>query len=284
MNANENANPPLLEVTDLVVEYGTGRQRNRAVDTVSLQIHPGETLGLVGESGSGKSTIGQAILGLVPTTSGSIHYDGRQIAGVGRRARRGLTGELQVIFQDPYSSLDPTKTIGYTLREPLRVHRPHERQSHSASIEAMLTRVGLNADAASRYPSQFSGGQRQRIAIARALIVSPRLVICDEPVSALDLSIQAEVMNLMAELQRELALSYLFISHDLSVVRHISDRVVVLKGGQIMEQGDATQIYESAQHPYTRALLAAAPVPDPDEQRARNEARLRAAAAQPTQV
>lgn len=278
-----NAAPgPILEVGDLEVEYRNGRRRNRAVDRVSLHIGAGETLGLVGESGSGKTTIGMTILGLVQPTGGNIRFDGREIAGVSRADRRALTADLQVVFQDPYSSLDPTKTIGYTLTEPLRVHRRADKASHQETVKAMLTRVGLTPDAAQRYPAHFSGGQRQRIAIARALIVSPRLVICDEPVSALDLSIQAEVMNLLAGLQRDLGLSLLFISHDLTVVRHISDRVVVLKGGQVVEQGDAETIYDCPQHPYTKTLLAAAPVPDPGEQRARNETRMQLATNQLT--
>lgn len=269
----------LLEVDKLTVEYRNGRHVNRAVNNVSFSIRKGETLGLVGESGSGKTTIGRAILGLAPVTSGSIHFEGLEISSLKRSQRRFFSERLQVIFQDPYSSLDPTKTIGYTLAEPILRHQPGKSATVRSRVDAMLNRVGLPQDAASRYPAQFSGGQRQRIAIARALIVSPQLVVCDEPVSALDLSIQAEVMNLMAGLQQDMALSFLFISHDLTVVRHISDRVVVLREGQIVEQGSADQVYESPQHPYTKALLAAAPVPDPDQQRERNEARLRLAAA-----
>lgn len=278
----EPSNTPrqtLLEVDKLTVEYRNGRHVNRAVNNVSFSIRKGETLGLVGESGSGKTTIGRAILGLAPVTSGSIHFEGLEISSLKRSQRRFFSERLQVIFQDPYSSLDPTKTIGYTLAEPILRHQPGKPATVRSRVDAMLNRVGLPQDAASRYPAQFSGGQRQRIAIARALIVSPQLVVCDEPVSALDLSIQAEVMNLMAGLQQDMALSFLFISHDLTVVRHISDRVVVLREGQIVEQGSADEVYESPQHPYTKALLAAAPVPDPDQQRERNEARLRLAAA-----
>ena len=266
---------PVLEVEDLVVTYRTGRRVTRAVDGVSFSIAPGETLGLVGESGSGKTTIGMAILGLVRTASGSIRFEGRNVAQLSARERRELGSRRQVIFQDPYSSLDPTKTIGYTLAEPFSRVPGATRENVGERMADLLTRVGLAPDAARRYPAQFSGGQRQRIAIARALMLSPTLVVCDEPVSALDLSIQAEVMNLLAQLQKELGLSLLFISHDLTVVRHISHRLVVLEHGQIVETGEARDVYSSPQHPYTRALLAAAPVPDPAEQRARRDARAR---------
>jgi ABC-type oligopeptide transport system ATPase subunit len=268
---------PVLTVDQLVVDYQSGRRKTRAVDDVSFQIEPGETLGLVGESGSGKTTIGMAVLGLVQATSGTIRFEGNDLARLTSRERRLLGRRRQVIFQDPYSSLDPTKTVGYTLAEPYLLGAHNARADAGERIAELLTRVGLSPDAANRYPAQFSGGQRQRIAIARALMLSPKLVVCDEPVSALDLSIQAEVMNLLAELQRELGISLLFISHDLSVVRHISHRLIVLEHGRVVERGDAEAIYESAQHPYTRALLAAAPVPDPAEQRARREARARAA-------
>jgi len=267
---------PILEVDDLVVDYRTGRQTNRAVDHVSFEIAPGETLGLVGESGSGKTTIGMAILGLVPTTSGTIRFEGSDLARLSARERQGLGTRRQVIFQDPYSSLDPTKTIGYTLAEPYLRGNSAARATVADRMAELLTKVGLSPEAARRYPAQFSGGQRQRIAIARALMLSPQLIVCDEPVSALDLSIQAEVMNLLAELQRELGLSLLFISHDLSVVRHISHRLIVLEHGRVVERGDADEIYTAPKHPYTQALLAAAPVPDPVEQRARREARLAA--------
>ena len=264
-----------LDVRDLTVEFRQGRRRPplRAVDAVSLQIGAGETLGLVGESGSGKSTLGRAILGLTPAASGSVHYEGKDITRAGLRERRALSATMQAVFQDPYSSLNPTRTIGQTLAEPLLVHRRLERAETVEQVRTMLDRVGMPGDTAERYPSQFSGGQRQRIAIARALMLSPHLVICDEPVSALDLSIQAQVMNLLADLQRELRLSYLFIAHDLAVVRHLSHRIVVLYRGQVMETGPAAQVYSSPGHPYTEALLAAAPVPDPEQQRARRTAR-----------
>ena len=264
-----------LDVRDLTVEFRQGRRNPplRAVDGVSLEIAAGETLGLVGESGSGKSTLGRAILGLTPAAAGSVHFQGDDITRAGRRERRALSSRMQVVFQDPYSSLNPTRTIGQTLAEPLMVHRRLDRAETGEQVRAMLERVGMPKDTAHRYPGQFSGGQRQRIAIARALMLAPDLVICDEPVSALDLSIQAQVMNLLAELQRELRLSYLFIAHDLAVVRHLSHQLVVLYRGQVMETGPAERVYTRPVHPYTQALLAAAPVPDPEQQRARRAAR-----------
>ncbi|GAA0666596.1 ATP-binding cassette domain-containing protein [Kitasatospora atroaurantiaca] len=267
--------PHILELCDLSVEFRQGRRTPpfRAVDGVSLTIGQGETVGLVGESGSGKSTIGRVVLGLSPVHSGQVLFDGADITRAGARTRRTLSSSLQVVFQDPYSSLNPARTIGQTLAEPLLVHEKLDRRQTAARIAAMLERVGMPADTANRYPGQFSGGQRQRIAIARALMLSPRLVICDEPVSALDLSIQAQVMNLLADLQRELSLSYLFIAHDLPVVRHLSQRIVVLYRGQIMESGPAAQVYAEPAHPYTRMLIAAVPEPDPAAQRGRRTPR-----------
>jgi ABC-type oligopeptide transport system ATPase subunit len=269
-----NDERPLLDIHGLTIEYRRGRHAVvRAVDGVSLQVQPGETVGLVGESGSGKSTLGNAVLGLVPVHRGAIFFDGKDITRARFRERRALSEHLQVVFQDPYSSLNPVRTIGQTLAEPLHVHRKLRRSEREGPIRAMLQRVGLPPEAADRYPAQFSGGQRQRIAIARALMVSPRLIICDEPVSGLDLSVQAQVLNLLFELQRDFGLSYLFISHDLAVVRHVSHRIIVLYRGQIMESGPANQVYEAPSHPYTQALLAAAPVPDPELQEARRAER-----------
>jgi ABC-type glutathione transport system ATPase component len=264
---------PILEVQNLSVEYRRGRRVNLAVDDVSLHIAPRETLGLVGESGSGKSTIGKAVLGLVRPTGGSIRFDGNDILTAPASQRRALARDLQVIYQDPHTSLDPTKPIGYSIAEPVQIHEPASKDVVRERVFAMLRRVGLDEDAARKFPAQFSGGQKQRIAIARALILSPRLVVCDEPVSALDLSIQAEVINLMAELQRETGASYLFISHDLSIVHYLSDRIAVLRKGRLVEYGDAGRIYEDPQSDYTRRLLAAAPVPDPELQAQRNAAR-----------
>ncbi|MCF2527305.1 ABC transporter ATP-binding protein [Yinghuangia soli] len=275
-----SAPPAVLEVRDLSVHFrqGRGHPPLRAVDGVSFAVRAGETVGLVGESGSGKSTIGRAVLGLNPVTEGRISFAGDDITRAAPRVRRRLSSRLQVVFQDPYSSLNPARTIGQTLAEPLLVHEKSGRAETAERVAAMLRRVGMPADAADRYPGQFSGGQRQRIAIARALMLSPQLVICDEPVSALDLSIQAQVMNLLAELQDELALSYLFIAHDLPVVRHLSHRVLVLYRGQVLESGDAGAVYDRPAHPYTQALLAAAPEPDPAAQRARRASRAAAKA------
>jgi ABC-type glutathione transport system ATPase component len=276
------AQPMLLRVADLAVDYGTGRRRRRVVEGVGFDIPAGRTVGLVGESGSGKTTIGRAILGMVPIAGGTVEFEGRDITRLRGAERRALGSRRQVVFQDPYSSLDPTKTIGYTLAEPCATLPAGERMTREqigARMGALLERVGLGPDAARRYPAQFSGGQRQRIAIARALMLSPRLIVCDEPVSALDLSVQAEVLNLLAEVQRDLGLGLLFISHDLTVVRHISHEIVVLRAGRIVEQGPAQRVYDEPRDDYTRGLLAAAPVPDPDEQSARREARRALAAA-----
>lgn len=270
-------NPPtILDVRDLAVHFRQGRKNPplRAVDGVGFTVREGETVGLVGESGSGKSTIGRAILGLNPVHAGQVRFEGRDITRAGPRVRRELSSRLQVVFQDPYSSLNPARTIGQTLAEPLLVHEKLGKAEMLNRVTQMLERVGMPVDAADRYPGQFSGGQRQRIAIARALMLSPRLVICDEPVSALDLSIQAQVMNLLADLQQELSLSYLFIAHDLPVVRHLSHRILVLYRGQVLESGDAGAVYDNPAHPYTQALIAAAPEPDPAGQRARRQARI----------
>jgi peptide/nickel transport system ATP-binding protein len=270
---------PLLRVRDLVVEYRQHRSPPvRALDGVSLEVATGETLGLVGESGSGKSTLGRAILGLAPILSGTVELAGRDITHAGTRQRREVSRQLQVVFQDPYSSLNPSRTIGQTLAEPLLVHERLSRAETATRVRQALRRVGLPADTAGRYPSNFSGGQRQRIAIARALILSPTLIICDEPVSSLDLSIQAQVLNLLADLQTELSLSYLFISHDLAVVRHTTKRVVVMYRGRIMEEGPAAIVCSAPAHPYTQALLASVPVPDPELQRAARARRVRVAA------
>jgi oligopeptide/dipeptide ABC transporter ATP-binding protein len=266
----------LLAVHDLVVEFHLGRHRPplRAVDEVSLDLRRGETLGLVGESGSGKTTLGRAILGLVPIQSGTVTFDGRDITHAGYRQRRRLSSELQVVFQDPFSSLNPTRTIGQTLEETLRVHDVSRKET-TRRVTNVLERVGLPGDARNRYPANFSGGQRQRIAIARALLMEPRLIVCDEPVSALDLSVQAQVLNLLHELQTELGLSYLFVAHDLDVVRHLSHRIAVLYRGQIMEEGSAESVHGEPVHPYTRALIGSAPVPDPIVQRQRRLSRPR---------
>ena len=266
--------PPILSVDSLVIDYKSGATRTfRAVDGVSIAVGAGDSVGLVGESGSGKSTIGRAILGLTPVAHGKVVFKGEDITKATRRRRQKLSNSLQVIFQDPYSSLNPTKTIATTLGESLKSGRRRSRNEVSELITEVLHSVGMPADAADRYPTQFSGGQRQRIAIARALINRPELVVCDEAVSALDLSVQAQVLNLLRRLQRELGLSYLFITHDLAVVRHFCDSVVVLYRGQVMESGPADLICTSPNHPYTIALTQASPVPHPEIQRARRLAK-----------
>lgn len=268
----------LLDIHGLAVEYRTGHGQppTRAVDNVTFSIDERETVGLVGESGSGKTTIGRAILGLTPIREGTVVFDGKEISSLSYRRRRRLSRDLQVVFQDPYSSLNPTRTIGQSLAESLHGDKRISRAAAMERVNYMLERVGLPREVTSRYPASFSGGQRQRIAIARALMASPRLVICDEPVSALDLSVQAQVLNLLRELQEELGLSYLFIAHNLAVVRHLSHHTIVLYHGLIMESGPAGLVHTKPMHPYTQALIAASPVPDPEVQRSRRlEARAR---------
>jgi oligopeptide/dipeptide ABC transporter ATP-binding protein len=267
--------PVLLSVRDLVVEYRVSRRATlRAVDGVDLTVRRGETVGVVGESGSGKSTIGRALLGLSPVSAGSIVFNGADITHADPRQRRALSSELQVVFQDPYSSLNPARTVGQTMAETLLIHERLERRTINEQVRSQLEKVGLPSDAAARYPDQFSGGQRQRIAIARALVASPRLVICDEAVSALDLSVQAQVLNLLDDLQAELHLSYLFITHDLGVVRHVSQRIVVLYSGQVMETGLTTVVHDNPVHPYSQMLVRATPLADPVLQRKRRASNL----------
>jgi len=266
---------PLLEVSDLVVEYpgkGFRAEPFRALKGVSLDILPGETVGLVGESGSGKTTLGRAALGLAPVTEGSIAYDGRDISHLNRRQRRSLSSEIQVVFQDPYSSLNPSMTIEEILTEPLTAAGV-AKSAARGRVRDLLDQVGLPGDARSRLPREFSGGQRQRVAIARALALEPRLIVCDEPVSALDLSTQARVLDLFIEIQERTGVAYLFVTHDLAVVRHVSHRVAVMYRGEIVEYGDGDRVTSDPQHPYTQRLFMAAPVPDPDKQEERREAR-----------
>jgi peptide/nickel transport system ATP-binding protein len=266
---------PALEVRDLVVRYGSGRKaRNTppAVDGVSFDIAPGETLGVVGESGSGKSTIGKAVLGLQVPTSGTVKMHGEDITTMSLKQRARQVADLRVVFQDPYSSLNPARTIGQTLVEPLRLMGVGQTEALRRARQG-LESVGLPADAVDRYPSQFSGGQRQRIAIARALVCDPKVVVLDEPVSALDLSTQATVLNLLADLRDQHGLAFLFIAHDLGVVRFLAQRTVVLYRGQVMETGPVESVTQAPRHPYTVALTSAAPVPRPAEQAARRAAR-----------
>ncbi len=256
---------PLLKTENVVVEYGSRRKPNRVLHEVSLDVGAGECVGLVGESGSGKSTLGKAILGLVPVAGGRIEFDGRDITHLKGRARRELASEIQVVFQDPYGSLNPMMTVGEILSEPLSTAGTGRTEARRI-VSEMLERVNLPGNVLDRYPSEFSGGQRQRIAIARALVRRPRLIICDEPVSALDLTTQATVLDLLIELQRDTGVSYLFVSHDLGVVRRICHRVAVMYRGDLVEIGDGEQVTRDPQHPYSRRLLAASPVADPARQ------------------
>ncbi|WP_332760521.1 ATP-binding cassette domain-containing protein [Pseudarthrobacter sp.] len=267
----------LLDIKDVVVEYplkGFRRAPFKALRGVSLDIRPGETVGLVGESGSGKTTLGRAVLGLAPVTGGSIKYRGQEISKASRAQRKELSHEIQVVFQDPYTSLNPSMTIEQILTEPLTV-RKVDRQAANKRVAELLDQVRLPHGAAHRLPREFSGGQRQRVAIARALALDPKLIVCDEPVSALDLSTQARVMELFIEIQERTGVAYLFVSHDLAVVRHLSHRVAVMYHGEIVEWGDGEQVTGAPEHPYTQRLFMAAPIPDPDRQAKHREDRLR---------
>ena len=244
-----------------------------AVDDVSLTLAAGETLGIVGESGSGKTTLGRMLVRLLDPSAGSIRYAGRDIGGLGDKALRPLRRELQMVFQDPVSSLNPRRSIGESIADPLRAARQLPNQAVVTRVKELLERVGLDPDWYHRYPHEFSGGQRQRVGIARALAPEPKLVVCDEPVSALDVTTQAQVVDLLAELQRDLGLSLVFIAHDLAVVRQVSDRVAVMRGGRIVETGTVDEVYDAPQDPYTKGLLAAVPVLDPAESAARRAAR-----------
>jgi oligopeptide transport system ATP-binding protein len=271
----------LLSVTDmhkhfpvkqgLLIERQVGEVR--AVDGVSFEIREGETLGLVGESGSGKSTTGYCILRLLEPTSGSVRFQGKELTELGREDIRRMRREMQIVFQDPYASLDPRMTVGDIVAEPLVVHRVGDRRRRRETVRELLDVVGFNPSFTNRYPHEFSGGQRQRIGIARALALNPKLIVCDEPVSALDVSIQAQILNLLKDLQRDFGLTYLFIAHDLAVVRAMSDRIAVMNKGKLVEIGAAEEVYTNPKDEYTQALLAAVPIPDPRAMKERKVAR-----------
>lgn len=267
---------PLLEVVDLCVTFkgarspGTrGRTLVRAVDGLSLTIAQGETVGLVGESGSGKSTTARAVLDLVPVAEGSVTFEGEELRSEGRLGQRKLRAQAQMVFQDPFGSLNARMRVGNIIREPLDIHRIGDGPSRKRRVAELLDLVGLPADAVARYPHEFSGGQRQRIAIARALAIEPALVVCDEPVAALDVSIQAQILQLLKDLQRRTGVAYLFITHDLNVVQHLAHRTAVMYLGRVMEEGPSHLLFATPRHPYTQALTSAIPVPDPDAPRNR---------------
>jgi oligopeptide transport system ATP-binding protein len=272
---------PLLKITDLVKHFPIKRGllidrevgRVKAVDGVSFSVGRGETMGLVGESGSGKSTLSRTIMQLIKPTSGSVLFEGREITGLSRRQMRPLRGEMQMIFQDPFASLNPRKRAGQIIADPLRqLGASSSRAELRGHAQELLERVGLAAEHYDRYPHEFSGGQRQRIGIARALALRPKLIVADEPVSALDVSIRAQIINLLQDLQDEFGFTYVFVAHDIGVVRHVSDRIAVMHDGKVVEEGPADRVCDSPRDPYTKTLLAAVPIPDPRESRARRAA------------
>lgn len=262
----------LLEAENLVKEFPARRGKVHAVSGVSLCIYRGETLALVGESGCGKSTLGRMLLRLIEPTSGRLRYDGQNLLALKPEKMREMRRRMQIIFQDPYASLNPRMSIGRIIEEPLLTHKIGEnRQERQSIVHSLMDKVGIRPEFYSRYPHQFSGGQRQRVGIARALALNPELIVCDEPVSALDVSIQAQILNLLRDLQKELGLTYLFISHDLGVVRYISDRVCVMFLGRLCEIGGTKELYQSPIHPYTRFLMESVPKPDPTLRREERE-------------
>ena len=255
----------LLKGQGLVKEFKSGKQVVHAVSDVDIEIRRGETLSLVGESGCGKSTLGRLLLGLLPPTAGKIWFEGQELTAMDRKEFQKIRRDIQCIFQDPYSSLDPRLSVASSIAEPLVINKIGTKESRQKRVEELLKIVGIPVEYKNRFPHQFSGGQRQRIGIARALALNPKLIVCDEPISALDVSIQAQVLNLLMDLQQEMGLTYLFISHDLNVVRCISDRIYIMYLGSVCEYGEAEVIFEHPRHPYTHFLLSAVPVVDPDD-------------------
>ena len=276
MEDTRQSTRPLLEVQDLKTHFPVRRgilqrvvDHVRAVDGVNFKIQPGETLGLVGESGCGKTTVGRTILRLIPATSGAVLYEGENVFDMNASEMREIRRKMQIIFQDPAGSLNPRMRVGRIVGEPLEVHGIASGDQLRERVEELLERCGLWRQAADRYPHEFSGGQRQRIGIARALALEPRLIVCDEPTSALDVSIQSQILNLLADLQDDFGLSYLFISHDMAVIHHVCDRIAVMLDGKIVEEGDRDEIIESPSHEYTKALLSAVPEADPRREKKR---------------
>lgn len=260
----------LIQVKDLKKHFKVGRGKTlKAVDGVTFDIYKGETIGLVGESGCGKTTCGKTVMGLYGATGGEVLFDGVDIHKLGKKERKSFTRKAQIIFQDPYSSLNPRMTVEDIIGEGIDIHGLYKGEERRAKVHELLELVGLNKEHALRFPHEFSGGQRQRIGIARALAIEPEFIVCDEPISALDVSIQAQVVNLLIELQKSRNLTYLFIAHDLSMVKHISDRVAVMYLGRIVEFASSEELYENPKHPYTKALMSSIPIPDPNEEKAK---------------
>jgi len=253
---------PILEVNRLKKYFHTSGGTVHAVDDVSFSINKGETLGLVGESGCGKSTTGRTIIRLIEATSGSVKFKGKEVLSMPKKELRKIRKEMQIIFQDPYSSLDPRRSMGDTIGKPLQIHGLRNKKKREKEVDALMKRVGLSLNLYNKYPHELDGGQRQRVGIARALALNPSFIVCDEPVSSLDVSIQAQILNLLEKLQDELGLTYLFIAHDLSVIKHISDRIVVMYLGKIVEVAPTNELFSNPIHPYTQALLAAVPIPN----------------------